>query len=116
MENRVSKPKTYDFIKVDPDDRQLVHVNHKDCKGSFRLKKPTFGTRMEVGRIKGSMMGPYPPQELENDAEIYSIVVHGFSESPDNFDPSDICDENLMLALYQEVVLYWDLFRGEKTD
>lgn len=104
------KPK-FDFIQRDPNDRALLYVDHQECKGTFTMQKFTFGVRLALGRTKSAALGPFPDPDTLDAAEHFAVVSHGFSDVPDKFNPEEIISESLMVALYEEVVAYWALFR-----
>lgn len=90
-----------------------IHVEHSEVVGLFVLKKPTIGAKMEVERVKGAMMGPFPTPDGEQIAELSALVQCGYEKVPEGFDVKAITSEKLLEGLYKEVVLFWDSFRAK---
>ena len=101
----------YEFIKRDEEEREIIHVSHKEAAGQFKLKKCTFAVRSELGRKKGAFLGPFPDPGSEYAAELFAVVSSGYEKVPEGFEPSNVMSMRLMEGLYKEVVSYWESFR-----
>lgn len=104
------------IVKRDPEDRRMIHVDHDEATGEFILKRPTFAAKLELERVKGAMIGPFPTPDGEVTAEYCSLVQVGFEKTPDGFDVKKLTSEKLLLGLYKEVAEYWASFREKEQD
>lgn len=74
------------------------------------MHKPSFGRDMELERIKSAAAGPSPTPTGEILAEWFAVLSVGFSEAPE-IELAEVMDNDLIEALYSEVVAYWANFR-----
>jgi len=111
MEDKYTPP---EFVRRDPEDKAVLHVDHKEVSGTFTMQKCTFAVRGQLARIKGAFLGPFPDQASEGDAEIFAVVSVGFSKAPEGWNPSEVVDLELMGGLYKEVLAFWASFQGKK--
>ena len=102
------------IVKRDENEKNLLHVDHPEVTGSFVMKKPTFGVKLELERVKGAMIGPFPTPEGEVTAEYCALVQVGFEKVPEGFSVSHIVSQKLLEGLYSVVASYWNSFRDKE--
>jgi len=110
VEDKKDEP-LFPFIKRDPNERNTLHVEHKEARGVFVMRKPTFSLRGELGRVKSAFLGPMPDTGSEVDGELFATAMVSFEKTPAGFNPEEIVSFKLLEGLYSEVNAYWGTFR-----
>lgn len=115
-ENKENKNeyKRPDYMRIDPQQPDQLHVNHRELEAVLQITRPTLRRNMELERIKGMQMGAFPTPDGEALAEHYATISVGFDKLPERFDLGDVVDEELLHALYKEVLARWATFRSSQ--
>lgn len=106
-----SKPNPYTFIKRDEDNPPAFQCNHPEISGQFVPKKLTVRNKSAIKNLKGALVGNAIDVEAERLAEWQAYVTFGFEQKPEKFEVDKIYSEDLLHALYLEIVQYNEFFR-----
>lgn len=110
-EQKESKPNPYTFIKRDEGNPPAFQCNHPEISGQFVPKKLTVREKSNIKNLKGALVGNAIDVEAERLAEWQAYVTFGFLLKPLNFKVDEVYSEDLLHALYLEIVQYNKFFR-----
>lgn len=110
-EQKERKPNPYAFIKRDESNRPAFQCNHPEISGQFVPKKLTVREKSSIKNIKGALLGNAFDVEAERLAEWQAYAALGFEQKPEKFEVDKIYSEDLLHALYLEIVQYNNFFR-----
>ena len=89
------------FIKRDEHNPSRVYVDHDEFKGELVLRKITYRQRLELNQLRSQYITDHSTMDDMEMAIRYAWVAFGFEEN-DKFIPAELCDDDLIEALYME--------------
>ena len=117
----------YKYIKWDEGEPNIITISHDLMSGQAVLSKPTRGRKRRFKQLVKFEAGPYPDEELLEDAEEAAYLALGFDQfkgkkwddvaSDYNFDEWEGEEaEELCRELKEVIRAYWSFRRTNATN